>query len=217
MPKAPVSQQRSPEPGGGLKSPQYPSAHSKSIANSFTSASVSASVAGDQNWIVGFGFESNSSGQYEELFGALSACGTITKVIRGGNWVAVQYSSPYAAEKATLSQPIFSPSTNTYFGIDRVTPDRLRMLKLHKSTTAETLALENGGKADDQRPKKTFDAYPKQQFKLIEGDVLLDESMDEDGMERPKQPRNICEQLMALVFRWSYDADLVSSDKMHTD
>ena len=100
------------------------------------------------------------------------------------------------------------------------------MLKLHKSNQAETLnmALEHGSsskttndKSSSTKRQKSFDAYPKQQKKLDEADVLMDESMDEDDVDRPKRPRNVCEKLMWLAFEWSYDADLVSDQKMHLD
>jgi hypothetical protein len=199
-----------------VQSPQYASARTKSIANTFTGASASfASSAGDGNWVVGFGFGPTSMGQYQELVSALSACGTIEQRISGGNWVAVQFNSPYAAEKAVASQPIYSPASNTYFGISRLSTDRLRILQLHKSNdAAASKSLENGSATESGQRQKSFDAYPVGKTLLEEKDVLLGDAVDED-IERPKEPRNICEWVMSLVFGWQYDAELI--DKVHTD
>ena len=161
------------------------------------SLDVPENLSGEDNWIVGYGYGPNSKEQYEELFDSLAKNGKIERHIYGGNWIAVQYSSRCSVEKALSSQSIFSAKLNIYFGVSRLSPERLRILQRQQehisapgniSQTADERRIDNVKFSDN----------------LKEGDILLLE--DEAGREdRPSKPSSICEKLLWWYFGWDYE------------
>ncbi|KAG7341398.1 hypothetical protein IV203_023350 [Nitzschia inconspicua] len=160
----------------------------------------------DDHWVVGFGFESTSTAQFQELIDILKSCGMVDQQISGGNWVAVHFLSRYAAEKAVSSQPIYSTSSNMYYGISRVTPERLRILQQHTSK----LAVSNGScDIQQQLPLLAIaEGTPKQ---LEERDVLMRDVDAIAKTKRPTKPENVCEQFMAWWFGWNYDTSATTA------
>jgi hypothetical protein len=162
----------------------------------------------NDNWIVGYGYGPSSLNQYHELLDILSSCGKIEQQISGGNWLAVQYSSRYAAEKALSSQPIFSTSANVYFGVSRVTPDRLRILQQHQQVKSflggETTIAERRQNQQQLYEEITFKSSKPSSGGLDEADILLLEEDDATTESAPSRPTSICDKLLAWYFGWDY-------------
>jgi hypothetical protein len=127
----------------------------------------------------------------------LKACGMVEQHLSGGNWVAVRFLSRYAAEKALSSQPIYSTKSNLYYGISRLTPERLRILQQQKSKV---------GVADNQPTAGQLLAITDGASKpLEESDVLMRDARS--VIERPSKPENVCQQVLAWWFGWNYETD----------
>lgn len=166
-----------------------------------TTAMAPAYSSADDNWVVGYGFQATSMSQVQELMTYLEASGMIDKRISGGNWVAVHYLSPFAAEKATGSQPIYSPQSNIYFGISRVTPERLRILEQHQSKVAVSTYNSN----ENQPLLAITEGAHKP---MEECDILLRHVDTMRDTDRPTKPENVCEQVMAWWFGWNYSTSI---------
>jgi hypothetical protein len=143
--------------------------------------------------------------QYQELMEILGSCGVIDQKISGGNWVAVHFLSQYSAEKAVSCQPIFSSKSNIYFGISSVTSERLRILQQHKSK----LDGPDGAFDFQHQPLRAISGKP-----FEEQDVLM-QSSEVCVLNRPTKPENICQQLMAWYFGWTYDTFSATSTPKH--
>jgi hypothetical protein len=167
-----------------------------------------SSFSTDNHWVVGFGFGSTSIDQYQELMEILSSCGMIDQKMSGGNWVAVHFLSRYSAEKAVSCQPIFSIKSNIYYGISSVTSERLRILQQHKSK----LDKADGVLDSQQQPLLAISHDSVKTFE--EQDVLMHGS-DADVLNRPTKPENICQQLMAWYFGWTYDTSVATAMPKH--
>jgi hypothetical protein len=165
------------------------------------SLEVPEKFSGEDNWIVGYGYGPNSKEQYEELFDSLAKNGKIERHIYGGNWIAVQYSSRCSVEKALSSQSIFSAKLNIYFGVSRVSPERLRILRRQQEHIDTP---SNIAKTADERSDNRIQTNGTFSNNLKEDDILLLE--DETGREdRPSKPSSICEKLLSWYFGWNYE------------
>ena len=127
----------------------------------------------------------------------LDACGRIDQRVSGGNWVAVHFDNQYSAEKALSINGTFSTTSNTYFGVSRLSPERLRVLQQYKSKLGSAL------EGNQQHPLllAITDGSSKP---LEENDVLM---QDVKAAKRPSHPENICQRVMAWYFGWTYPSD----------
>ncbi len=165
-----------------------------------------------ENWVVGFGFAPTSVSQCQELIDILSSCGTIQHQISGGNWVAVQFASRLSAEKALSCQPIYSSGSNIYFGISRLTFERLQILQQQKSKASLSGDWTTAMATDHER-QNSSGLKLNSTHNVDEKDILLIENTSAQAAHQSK-PESICERFLAWYFEWKYD---IPADHPHSD
>lgn len=181
-----------------VASPPYVAKKAESSNSYFAESALacsSESLVAD-HWVVAHGY--TSSNEYKELLGILSSFGTIQSQEAGGNWLAVQYESRLAAEKAMCCQPILL--SNTLCGITRGTPSLLQSLSSSSSSSSPS---NKGGTAEQKQSSEPKTAKPSSlpTGKVGEQDILLLENSAYESRE-PYRPRSVCDKICAWYFGW---------------
>jgi len=159
----------------------------------FGEAQISSFATSESHWVVAHGY--SSSTEYNELSAILSSFGRINMQEASGNWLAVQFESRLAAEKALCNQPILL--TNSLCGIVRGSPSLLH--KLNNGKQQPPNMTPNKGKTIETN-KKTLTIG-----KLEENDILLLENRASRNEDQRNKERSVCDKLAAWYFGWDDD------------
>jgi Nup53/35/40-type RNA recognition motif len=186
---------------------------------------------GADRWVVAFGYTTSS--EYHELLAFLSSFGTLQQQrqsSRGGNWLAVQYESRLAAERALCYQPITlgggsgGCGNNTLCGTVRGTPALLRGLWTRNSSSVEgTTDGPSIHRRGGVLPPSSSAVVSSRGSRVADGSVWLNDDdvgrkqrTGNDRSDRLPSRTGICQKLVSWYFGWEYiipDDEDVSDDK----
>lgn len=171
------------------------------------SALVDANVSAqpDGFWVLVYGF--HTSEQYEEVLEGFRAAGNVIDV-KGAppsgsrNWVALNYESELAVEKAVCKHPV-TLKDGCICGVQRLGKDIHSFLLRHKTKYSTSSESNNTGETTSGAARSLFtntkkdDATTNDNLNEMEEDDILMENP-----ERSNERKTKCESLMAWIYGW---------------
>jgi hypothetical protein len=177
-------------------------------STALVTTSTTTSADGDR-WVVAYGY--TSLNEFHELLDLLTSFGSLQQHHQsGGNWLAVQYESRLAVERALCSQPVTLRNNNTLCGTVRGTPALLQSLWTRTTKSVETTTSTTTAFTKSSNPRPFIQSGGGGSTRSdddVDSKWLLNTNDDnDDHQHRSSANTSVCQKVMSWYFGWEYIA-----------